>query len=88
MGILYRARLIIPRKQLNQLYFSFFHKLCYLNCANLAWSSTQKTKVSATYPQQNHSIRLTRFKDKFTRPRPLLKEIGTLSIHQINIFNN
>ena len=29
IGILYRARLIIPRKQLNQLYFSFVHS--YLN---------------------------------------------------------
>ena len=30
IGILYRARLIIPRKQLNQLYFSFVQllKLC------------------------------------------------------------
>ena len=25
IGILYRARLTIPRKQLNQLYFSFMH---------------------------------------------------------------
>ena len=47
----------------------------------------QKNKLSTTYRQQNHSIRLTRFKDKFTHPRPLFKEIGTLSIHEINIFN-
>ena len=87
IGILYRARLIIPRKQLNQLCFSFFHKLCYLNYAYLAWGSSKKNKLSTTYRQQNHSIRLTRFKDKFTHPRPLFKEIGTLSIHEINIFN-
>ena len=40
IGILYRARLIIPRKKLNQLYFSFVHSLNY---ANIAWVSTQKT---------------------------------------------
>ena len=34
IGILYRARLIIPRKQLNQLYFLFVHS--YLNYANIA----------------------------------------------------
>ena len=56
IGILYRARLIIPRKQLNQLYFSFVHS--YLNYANLAWGSTQKTKLSTLYRQQKHSIRL------------------------------
>ena len=33
IGIFYRARLIIPRKQLNQLYFSFVH--IYLNYENL-----------------------------------------------------
>ena len=33
-GIFYRRRLIIPRKQLNQLYFSFVDS--YLNYANLA----------------------------------------------------
>ena len=53
-GILYRARLIIPRKQLNQLCFSFFHKLCYLNYAYLAWGSSKKNKLSTTYRQQNH----------------------------------
>ena len=35
IDILYRARLIIPRKQLNQLYFSFVPS--YLNYANIAW---------------------------------------------------
>ena len=49
IGILYRARLIIPRKQLNQLYFSFVHS--YLNCANIAWFSTQKTKLSTLFRQ-------------------------------------
>ena len=34
IGILHRARLIITRKQLNQLYFSFVHS--YLNYVNIA----------------------------------------------------
>ena len=37
IAILYRARLIIPRKKLYQLYFSFVHS--YLNYANIAWCS-------------------------------------------------
>ena len=40
IDILYRARLIIPRKQLNHLYFAFVHS--YLNYANLAWALLRK----------------------------------------------
>ena len=82
--ILYRERLIVPRKQLNQLYFSFVHS--YLNYANLAWGSTQKAKFFL-YRQQNHSIRLLSFKDQLTLSRHLFKEIGALNIYEINIFN-
>ena len=85
IGILYRARQMIPRKQLNQLYYSSVHS--YLNYANLAWGSTQKTKLSALYRQQKHSIRLLSFKDQFTHSRTLFKEIGALNIYEINIFN-
>ena len=38
-GIVYRARLTIPRKKLNQLCFSFVHS--YLNYANLACLENQ-----------------------------------------------
>ena len=40
IGILYRVRLIIPRKQFNQVYFSFVHS--YLNYPNLAWVLPRK----------------------------------------------
>ena len=59
----------------------------YLNYANIAWGSTQKTKLSTLYPQQKHAIRLLSFKDQFTHSRPLFKEIGALNIYEINIFN-
>ena len=85
IGIFDRARLIIPRKQLNQLYFSFVYS--YLNYANIAWGSTQKTKLSTLYRQQTHAIRLLSFKDQFTHSRPLFKEIDVLNIYEINIFN-
>ena len=81
IDIPYRTRLISPRK-LNQLYFSFVDS--YLNYANLAWGSTQKTKLSTLYRQQKHSIRLLSFKD---HSRPLFKYIGALNIYEINIFS-
>ena len=80
-----RVRPIIPRKQLNQLYFSFVHS--YLSYANIAWGSTQKTKLSTLYRQQTHAIRLLSFKDQFTHSRPLFNEIDVLNIYEINIFN-
>ena len=55
--------------------------------ANLAQSSTQKTKFYTLYYQQNHSIRLLSFKTQFAHSRPVFKEIGALNIHEINIFN-
>ena len=85
IGIHYRARLIIPRKQLNHFYFSFAHS--YLIYANLASGSTQKTKLSTLYRQQKHSIRLLSFKDQFTHSRTLFKEIGALNIYEITILN-
>ena len=85
IGILYRAKLIIPRKQLKQLYFSFVHS--YLNYANIGWGSTQKTKLSILYRQQKHAIWLVSFKHQFTHSRPLFKEILALDIYEIDIFN-
>ena len=79
ISILCRARLIIPRKQLNQLYFSFVHS--YLNYANLTWGSNQKTKRSTLYRQQKHSIGSLSFTDQFTHSRPLFKETCVLNIY-------
>ena len=84
-GIVYRARLTIPRKKLNQLCFSFVHS--YLNYANLACCSTQKTKCSTLFRQYKQSIRLIRFKDQFTHSKRLFKEIAALNMYETNIFN-
>ena len=59
----------------------------YLNCANLAWGSTQKIKLSTSYPQEKHSISLLSFKDQCTHSRPLFNQIGVLNIYELNIFN-
>ena len=85
IGVLYRQRPIIPRKQLKQLYFSF--RYSYLNYANLAWGSTKKSKLSILYRQQKYSIRLLSSKDQLTHSRPLFKAIDALNIYEIIIFN-
>ena len=47
IGILYKARGILPKHSLKQLYFSFIHS--YINYANIAWSSTHKSKLERLY---------------------------------------
>ena len=83
----------LHRKEMNavnshctkQLYFSFIHT--YLNYGNLAWGSTNKTKLSVLLRRQKHASRIIYFKDKYTHARPLLKELNALNIYQLNINN-
>ena len=48
IGILYKSRGIVKQPLLKQLYFYFIH--CHLNYANIAWTSTYKSKCG-TYNQ-------------------------------------
>ena len=59
----------------------------YLNYANIAWGSTQKTKLSTLYCQQNPAITLLSLKDQFTHSRTFFKGIGALNIYEMNMFN-
>lgn len=56
IGILYKARGILQKHSLKQLYFSFIHS--YINYANIAWASTHKSKLERLYRQQKHAVRL------------------------------
>ena len=47
IGILCRTRCILSKFLRKQLYFSFIN--CYLNYANIAWASTNKSKLQALY---------------------------------------
>ena len=51
LGILYKARLVLNQKSIKQLYFSFIHS--YLNYGNMAWGSTNKTKLNQLLRHQN-----------------------------------
>ena len=84
IGALYRARCILSKQQMKQLYFSFVH--CYLNYANIAWASTHQSKLKPLYRQQKHSARLIYFKDRLTHAKPYLYEMKILSVYQINLF--
>ena len=71
LGILYKARSLLNKECMKQLYFSFVHS--YLNYGNIAWASTNKTKLETLLRKQTHGVRIIYFEDKFTHAKPLLK---------------
>ena len=83
IGIMYKARLILNRRSLKFIYFSFIHS--YINHANIAWGSTNKSKLMHLYRQQKHASRIIFSKDKFTHAKPLLQSLNILNVYQINI---
>ena len=85
LGILYKARYLLNSACTKQLYFSFIHS--YLNYGNIAWGSTNKTKLNVILRRQNQASRIIYFKNRYTHTRPLLKDLHALNIYQLNINN-
>ena len=71
---------------MKQLYFSFVHS--YLNYGNIAWASTNKSKLKTLLYKQKHGARIINFKDKLTHAEPLLQELGALKHIPIKYFSN
>ena len=57
IGILYKSREIVKQPLLKQLYFSIIH--CHLNYANIARTSTYKSKLEGLYHHQKYVARIT-----------------------------
>ena len=66
------------------LYYSHTHP--YLNYANTAWCSTNRTYLKKLQSHQKHAIRII-FREKCTYTKHI-KENNILNIYQLNIFNN
>ena len=53
IGLLYRARQFLDKELLKTIYFSYIHSyLNYLNYSNIAWDSTNFTKLKTIHYQQ------------------------------------
>ena len=85
IGILYKSRDVLSKQCLNQLYFSFIHS--YVNYANIAWTSTSKSKLERLYRCQNHAARVIYHKDRYTHASPLLNDMKALNVFKLNILN-
>ena len=82
--IVYGTRFILSKFLLKQLYFSFIN--CYLNYANIAWTSTNKSKLQDLYRHHKHAARIKKFKEKFSSAKPLLEQINGMTVYEMNIF--
>ena len=85
IGILYKSRDILSKQCLKTLYFSFIHN--YANYANIAWARTSKSKLERLYRCQKHAARVIYHKYQYTHASPLLNDMKTLTVFQLNIFN-
>ena len=84
IGILYRASHYLDKKSLKSIYFSFIHN--YVNYCNIAWASTSRTKLDKILKKQKHAVRIIYNKDKFKHSEPLMRDMNSLNVYQISIF--
>ena len=82
---LYRTSRLLDFKYLLKIYFSFIH--IYINYANLAWTSTFKTKLQGILKKQKYAARIIFHAKRFDHLKPLLKEMKALNVCQINIIH-
>ena len=64
IGTSYRAKQLLNSSSLKSIYFSYTHT--YLTYANIAWASTEKTKLKMININQKHAVRM--FEDRFCHP--------------------
>ena len=85
IGILYKSRDVLSKQCLKQLYFSCIYN--FVNYANIAWTSTSKSKLERLYRCQKHAAHVIYHKDRYTHASPLLNDMKALNVFQLNIFN-
>ena len=56
LGLLHRARRVLDRTALKNLYFSFIHR--YLNYGNIVWANTITTKLKKLASKQKQVLRI------------------------------
>ena len=83
LGILRKAKPYLDVKCLKSLYFSFVHS--YLTYCNIAWASTNQTKLKKLYCKQKLACRIIFNVSRNTPSDPLFAKLGALNIYKLNI---
>ena len=82
LGLLHRARRVLDRTALKNLYFSFIHS--YLNYGNIVWASTSTTKLKKLASKQKQALRI--LNNEFTDIREIMIRMKVLNIYKLNIY--
>ena len=86
VGILFKASRSLNSKSLRSIYFALVHP--YINYANIAWASTNKTYLKRILGKQKQAARIISSDDISILSRFLMKELNILNVYQINILQH
>ena len=84
IGLLYKAKQLLNQTCLKYIYFSFIHS--YLSYANVAWCSTNVTKIDKLLIKQKHALRIIGNVDRFSHTKPLFIKFNILNVFQLNLY--
>ena len=84
IGILFKASRSLNSKSLRSIYFALVHP--YINYANIAWASTNKTYLNRILGKQKQVARIMSSDGVSIPSRLLMKELNVLNVYQTNIL--
>ena len=82
--ILFKASRSLNSKSLRSIYFALVHP--YINYANIAWTSTNKTYLNRILGKQKQVARVMSSDGISIPSRLLMKELNVLNLYQTNIL--
>ena len=86
LGLLYHMKQFLDENSLKAMYFSCIDY--YLNYANIAWESTHCTKLKAISYKKKQAACTIFDEDRFCHSRPLLENLKSLNVYEINLFQH
>ena len=86
VGILFKASRFLNANCLRSIYFALVHP--YINYANIAWASTNKTYLKRILGKQKQAAKLLSSEDLSLSSRMLMKQLNILNVYQINILQH
>ena len=84
IGVIGMARRHLSFPAARSLYFAYIQP--YISFGNIAWGSTNKTKLQKIHKLQKKAVRIISYATKTAHSRPLMKLHNMLNIYEVNIF--
>ena len=84
--LLYQGKNYLDENSLTQINFAYIH--AYLNYADIAWTSSYKTKLKTVQSKQKHALRIIFNHSKTSPCEPFFLNLNVLNVYQIIIFQS